>query len=223
MKAHEPEKRGRPRQAELEVYALKEKLREIALSTDELLNPNKLAKLTGIERRNWSKVEKEIESINNIRSGNITPATAKDYPLPNVEEIFSRFGNNEEKLKSIFQSLINLVSRMWSKSLNYDNTKVEYQIKLSEKNERIDALVDELKRAKEDIEFYKVQYRMVCSESGYRDKRKELGISNNVVSIKKSEKSVMDIDMEELLDDVLLDSKDIATTKTKNIGKKPMK
>ena len=209
----EVKKRGRPQNTELDIFELKRKLREIALNTDELLNPNKLEKLTGIERRNWNKVAKEIEAVNHIRIGNITPGTAKDYPLPNTEEVFTLYGHDVDKLKGVFQSLINLVSKMWEKSLSYDNTRIEYQQKLAEKDRRIEKLLEQLKQAKEDNEFHKIEYRRVCGESSFRDKRKELEIPNNVVNIKKGDKSIMDIDMEDLLNDVLGTSEKIVVIK----------
>lgn len=211
-----PKKRGRPKSAQLDEFELMKVFRKIALNTDELLNPNKLAKLTGIERRNWKKIQKNIDAANKVRLGNITPDAVKDYPLPSTEEVFFRCGDNISKLKESFQSLINIVSRMWEKCLSYDNAKLQYELKLAEKDRQIEELQEKLKKAKEDTEFHKAQYRQVCGESIYGFKRKQLGIPDNVIRINKGNKDVMDIDaLDDALNGIYKSSKQIAATKKK--------
>lgn len=215
-----PKKVGRPNSKEYSAFELKRHLREIALTTDEVLTRNKLAKISGIERRNWDKILPQIEAVNNIRLGNVTEETIKDYPLPNTDEVFALYGGNMDKLKEAFQSLINLVSRMWQKCLSFDSMKLKYELKLQEKDRQIDELQEKLKKAKEDTEFHKAQYRQVCGESIYSHKRKELGIPNNVIKINKGDTDVMALDaLDNALNEIFEGSKQTATTKKDKVKK----
>lgn len=201
-------KRGKPANESFNRENLLVKLREISLVTDETLNANKLEKLTGIKRRNWNKVKEEIDYINHSRqTGMVDTNTIRSFPLPNIEEIFQLyFPQNPKKLKEIFQSLIDMVSKMYEKVLIFEKTKENAITASAEQAREIERLRNELKQAKADIEYYKTKYDEVCGDSTYHSKREILNIPKNVIHIPKGQKKLLTLDFQEQFGKILLDS-----------------
>gem|GEM_PF-2784131 len=209
-----PRKRGKPIDENLSREALLVKVREIFLESDEILNPSKLEKLTGIKRRNWNKVQDVIDSFNKIFLAVDTDAI-QAFPLPNIDEIFElHFPQNPKKMKIIFQSLIDMVSKMYSKVISFEKVKENNAIALAERDREIQRLNDKLKEAKDDIEFYKDKYAEVCGESTFHSKREELGIPNNVLQMSKgNKKNLMGLDFRKQFEDVLKGPQKTSVTK----------
>jgi len=199
-------KRGKPIDENLSREALLIKIREISLETDEILNPSKLEKITGIKRRNWNKVQDTIDLINNALLGVDTDAI-ESFLLPNIDEVFElHFPHNPKKIKLIFQSLIDMVSKMYSKVTSFEKAKEENAIALAERDREIQRLNTKLKEAKKDIEFHKDKYAEICGESTYHSKREELGIPNNVLQMSKGNKNLMELDFQKQFETILKDS-----------------
>ena len=209
-----PIKRGKPADQKFSREALFARYREITLETDEILNPSKLEKITGIKRRNWNKIQDEIDSINKLRTEGIDVDALKSFPMPNVDETFTLyFPHNPKRLKEVFQSLINLVSRMYEKSISFEKTKEQYQVSLAEKDREIERLNAKLKAANEDAEFHKNKYAEVYAGSVFYEKRQELGIPNNVVIMPKGSKKSMLIDIQKEFEADLLGTDEVDSTK----------
>jgi len=196
-------RRGRPSSEDLSEEALKAKLREVALKTDEKLNPSKLERITGIKRRNWNKVSDAIKAINEVHIG-INPEAFKDFPLPSITEAFDMYyGKNRRKLMEIFQSYNELITIMWKKSTSLDRLDQEYKEKLTNKEKEIERFEEELKKSKEDAEFHKRLYEQICAESSYGNKREELHLKKNVTEIRKGNKKILEMDFAKQFKDVL--------------------
>lgn len=182
-------RRGRP--TEYSIDDLKVKLREIALTTNEKLNYSKLQDITGIERRNWVKLRGLIDCLNNGLDG-LHSEVVKDLLLPNIAETFDQYyGKSKNKLIEVFKSYNHYINILWNKSISYDKLVEEHKFNLSEKDREINRLKSEIDSLKQDVKFYKTKYESICAESSYSEKRKELGIKDNVIGIKKGDMSVM--------------------------------
>jgi len=196
-------RRGKPPKGELSAEALKAKLREVALKSNEELNPSKLERITGIKRRNWNKISDAIKAINEVHLG-INPEAFKDFPLPSIAEAFDMYyGKNKRKLMDIFQSYNELITIMWRKSTSLDRLEQVYMEKLAHKENEIERLKKELKESKEDAEFHKRLYEQICAESSFSNKREELHLKKNVTEIQKGNKKVLEIDFAKQFEDVL--------------------
>ena len=207
-------RRGKPVDQRFSREALLTRYREITLETDEVLNPSKLEKLTGIKRRNWNKIQDEIDSVNKLRTEGIDVDALKSFPMPNVDETFTLyFPHNPKRLKEVFQSLINLVSKMYERSISFEKAKEQYQVTLAEIDREIEKLNVKLKAANEDIEFHKSKYADVFAASVFYEKRQELGIPKNVITIPKGSKKSMIIDFQKEFGNILLGTDELVPIK----------
>lgn len=191
----ESKKRGRKEKNEYSKERLLEELRKLQLSGKrEKLTCLGLEKSTGIPRRNWKKVSEYIDNINQGINIGVTKFKC-DFALPSIEEVFDLYyGKNREKLMNIFSEYNLYLNQMWEYYSSYDSVVEEFKAKLNDKENEIFKYKNAIKDLESQVDYYKLIYEEQCLKSSSIIKRKEENIKDNIVFIKKGDKSKLSLD-----------------------------
>lgn len=173
--------RGKPKQN------TDEQLKQIALDVKYQLGGAKLTfsvleQKTGISRNTFQRrINGYITELNTpiVRELEISDKDAVYFP--NFEKIYEAFRHDPKRMLSEMRSLEITFYEVFEKL-----TEVNKQIKKVEKYKaQIETLQADLKKYKDQAEFYKNLYETTIVNSLYADKRKEMGLEKSIINFKE--------------------------------------
>lgn len=172
--------RGKPKQ-----YT-DEQLKQIALDIKYQLGGVKvtyslLEKKTGISRNTFQRnISDFITEINTPIIRELEISDKDSVYFPNFEKIYEAFGHDPKRLISEIRSLEATFYEVFDKLIK-TNKQLE---ELNSYKDQLDNLQSDLKKYKEQANFYKNLYESTVVSSLYADKRKELGLETVLIDFK---------------------------------------
>ncbi|QWH88408.1 hypothetical protein EXW29_09500 [Bacillus toyonensis] len=144
-------------------------------------NPGKinyldLEKKTGIKRHVWSRRKrKDIERLNVplLSENNDAPP----LPLPNIEFIIERYGNDTKALSGALKHVNEVIQ-----SLYYD------LLQSQKKNKQYKENIEHQKQKIKELTYILKEYEDIIAGSVYKNNREETQLENNILTIDSNNK-----------------------------------
>ncbi|MDZ3952283.1 hypothetical protein U0X36_04855 [Bacillus thuringiensis] len=169
-------KRGRPKTITDE--ELQQILSAYAAEHPGIINYSQLAAHTGIKRHVWSRRMKQaVQKLNSPLLSAQTNAPA--LPLPNIESIIERYGNNPKKLIEAFEHLNQTLHILYEKN-----------IKLNEQNNKLKEGISQKKQEIKALSATITEYEDMIAGSSYHDHRQNNKLKQNLISISNDDESL---------------------------------
>ncbi|SME39591.1 hypothetical protein BACERE00175_04922 [Bacillus cereus] len=144
-------------------------------------NPGKinylaLEKTTGIKRHVWSRRKrKDIERLNAplLSENNDAPP----LPLPNIEFIIERYGNDTKALSGALKHVNEVIQSLYDDLLQSRKKNEQYKENIQQQQQKIKDLTITLK-----------EYEDIIAGSVYKENREETQLQNNILTINSDNK-----------------------------------
>ncbi|MCU5111470.1 hypothetical protein OCD79_13745 [Bacillus wiedmannii] len=140
------------------------------------INYLSLEKTTGIKRHVWSRRKrKDIERLNAplLRENNDAPP----LPLPNIEFIIERYGNDTKALSGALKHVNEVIQSLYDDLLQSRKKNEQYKENIQQQQKKIKDLTITLK-----------EYEDIIAGSVYKDNREETQLQNNILTINNNNK-----------------------------------
>ena len=177
------------RKAKYEQADLEAAIEKFAINhVGEEITIPKLVKFTGIPRHIWRYSEPAKELTNRLNERNITVDSSHSdlFTLPNVSELVNANYGNKNKLIKALSKYTEYINVLYNDAQAYQLEKEKNETLLTE----IDDLKLQLKKAKDDTNFYKDEMKRMALDSTSLKKRKEQNIKENVIQITNRNKDI---------------------------------
>lgn len=187
-------KRGKPQQwsdEDLKNIALGVKYKQPNRKLTSLL----LEKETGIGRNTWSRRMKEF--INHLNSPVHIPKLSESgiITIPNVEELFLKYGANTIELKNEIAKLLNIISDLYT-----DTKKLVTLEEATQKMKlEIEQLKEQLSKVTVQKNHYETLYNQIVAESyfphlyGQSEKLKQASVKAEVITLPNQISQVLEL------------------------------
>ncbi|MGX5375398.1 hypothetical protein ACWKT1_23100 [Bacillus cereus] len=168
-------------------------LLDYASKTPGKINYSALAKATGIKRHVWSRRKRtDIERLNTplLSEQNDAPS----LPLPNIEFIIERYGNDTKALTGALKHVNEVIQSL------YDDL-----LQSRKKNERFKESIEQQQKKIKELTITLREYENIVAGSVYKDNREENHLQSNLLTINSNNKeNAVSLDFKKMFPNIFL-------------------
>ncbi|HDX9591008.1 TPA: hypothetical protein ROX98_004079 [Bacillus pseudomycoides] len=151
-------------------------LLDFASKTTGKINYSALENATGIKRHVWSRRKcKDIKRLNTplLSSENDAPP----LPLPNIEFIIERYGNDTNALSGALKHVNEVIQSLYDDLLQSRKKNIQYKENIEQQQNKI-----------KELTFTLREYENIVAGSVYKDNREENQLRGNILTINSNNK-----------------------------------
>lgn len=157
------------------------------------INFSALEDATGIKRHVWSRRKrKDIERLNTPLLS--TKNDAPPLPLPNIEFIIERYGNDTKALSGALKHVNEVIQSLYDDLLQSQKKIEQYKEKIEQQQNKIKELTITLS-----------EYEDIVAGSVYKDNREENQLESNLLTINSNNKeNAVSLDFKKMFPNIFL-------------------
>ena len=155
------------------------------------INFSALEDVTGIKRHVWSRRKrKDIERLNTPLLS--TKNDAPPLPLPNIEFIIERYGNDTKALSGALKHVNEVIQSLYDDLLQSQKKIEQYKENIEQQQNKIKELTITLR-----------EYEDIVAGSVYKDNREENQLQGNLLTINNNNKeNVVSLDFKKMFPNI---------------------